>query len=73
LHDVLWLFAALNTIEPPIVEREAAMLLKKEKAWHGERQTLLDAGVRERLHELSAYLGHREWLDGTFSAGDLLT
>lgn len=67
-----WMFAALNTVEPPIVERSMAMILERDKSWYAERQTMLDDRVRGRLSELSAHLGDAEWLDGGFSAGDLL-
>jgi glutathione S-transferase len=69
---IVWMFAALNTVEPPIVEREAAMILEHGKAWFAERQQILDKRVRLRLGELAARLGSTEWLDGGFSAGDLL-
>ena len=69
---ISWMFAALNTVEPPIVERGMAMLFERDKAWYAERVTMLDARVRARLGELSARLGNAEWLDGAFSAGDLL-
>jgi glutathione S-transferase len=69
---IAWMFAALTTIEPPVVEREAAMILEKKESWYRERQRMLEDRVRERLGELSSYLGNREWLDGEFSAGDLL-
>ena len=67
-----WMFAALNTVESPIVEREAAMLLERDKPWAADRQPILDERVRVRLRELSSRLGEAEWLDGAFSAGDLL-
>lgn len=67
-----WMFAALNTVEPPIVEREAAMILEKDEAWYAARLPLLDERVRARLTPLAARLGDAEWLDGDFSAGDLL-
>jgi glutathione S-transferase len=69
---IAWMFAALNTVEPPIVEREAAMILERDKPWAGERQPILDERVRVRLRELSNRLGGADWLDGAFSAGDLL-
>ena len=67
-----WMFAALNTVEPPIVEREMATYFDRDKAWYGERLPLLEDRVRGRLGELSSRLGDAEWLDGAFSAGDLL-
>ncbi|MET0294782.1 MAG: glutathione S-transferase family protein [Phenylobacterium sp.] len=69
---VTWMFAALNTVEPPIVEREQAMLTERDKPWHAERAPMLEQRVRARLDPLSARLGEGEWLDGAFSAADLL-
>ncbi|HEY6644285.1 glutathione S-transferase family protein [Povalibacter sp.] len=69
---IAWMFAALNTVEPPIVERSMAMLLERDKSWHEERLRFLDDRVRVRLGELSSRLGDADWLDGEFSAGDLL-
>lgn len=69
---IAWMFAALNTIEPPIVELEMAMLLERDKSWHEARLPILQDRVRIRLGELSRRLGDAEWLDGAFSAGDLL-
>lgn len=69
---VAWLFAALNTVEPPIVEREMAELLERDEVWAEARQALLDERVRVRLGEVSARLGEAEWLEGGFSAGDLM-
>lgn len=68
-----WMFAALNTLEPPIVEREQAALIESDKPWHAERAPMLEARVRTRLAQLSTRLGDAEWLDGDFSAGDLMT
>jgi glutathione S-transferase len=67
-----WMFAALSTVEPPIVERGNAFLLERDKPWHGARRPLLDDRVRYRLDQLSRRLGEADWLDGPFSAGDLL-
>ena len=69
---VAWLFAALNTVEPPIVEREAAMILEKDRSWYKERLAILDQRVHDRLRDLSDRLGDAEWLDGGFSAADLM-
>ena len=69
---IVWLFAALNTVEPPIVEREAFMILERDKPYYEARLPLLDDRVRERLGELSAHLGAADWLDGDFSVGDLM-
>jgi glutathione S-transferase len=67
-----WMFAALNTVEPPIVDREMAILVERDKPWHEERLPPLERRVRNRLEQLSARLGDADWLDGAFSAGDLL-
>lgn len=69
---ITWMFAALNTVEPPILEREAARLLEGEKTWYEERLPLLEDRVRVRLEQLSGRLGDSDWLDSTFSAGDLM-
>ncbi|MGE5501894.1 MAG: glutathione S-transferase family protein [Ignavibacteriales bacterium] len=69
---VAWMFAALNTVEPPIVERSTAVLLERDQPWHADRLPLLDERVRVRLSQLSAALGDAEWLDGGFSTADLL-
>lgn len=67
-----WMFAALNTVEPPIVERETAILTERGEVWHAARLPRLDERVRVRLGRLSARLGDAAWLDGDFSAGDVL-
>ena len=69
---IAWMFAALTTVQSPIVERESAVLLERDKPWHQEREPILEQRVRVRLSELSDRLGEAEWLDGAFSAGDLL-
>jgi glutathione S-transferase len=67
-----WLFAALNTVEPPIVELGMAKLLERDKAWYEERRRMLEDRVHVRMAELSTCLGTAEWLDGGFSVGDLM-
>ncbi|MCP1763715.1 glutathione S-transferase family protein [Bradyrhizobium japonicum] len=69
---IAWMFAALNTLEPPIVEFGMAMLFERDKSWYEERLPILKDRVRIRLGELSRCLGGTEWLDGAFSAGDLM-
>jgi glutathione S-transferase len=71
-HAIAWMFAAHATMQPPIVEREASILMEKEKSWFAERLSILDDRVRVRLGQLSHRLGDADWLEGTFSAGDLL-
>src|SRR5215470_16825176 len=69
---ITWMFAALNTMEPPILEFANAKLLEGDKPWHEERLPLVEDRVRDRLHQLSSRLGDADWLDGAFSAGDLM-
>ena len=69
---IAWMFAALGTVEPPIVERSMATLVERDESWYAQRLPMLDARVRSRLAELSSRLGDADWLDGAFSAGDLL-
>ena len=69
---IAWMFAAKSTVEPPIVEREAAILFEKDKSWYEARLPILDDRVRSRLGDLSRRLGDADWLDGQFSAGDLM-
>jgi glutathione S-transferase len=69
---ITWMFSALNTVEPPIVDLSFARLLERDKDWYNARLPLLEERVRVRLKELSTRLGNADWLDGAFSAGDLL-
>jgi glutathione S-transferase len=69
---ITWMFAALSTVEPPILDLGTARLLEGDKPWHAERLPLVEDRVRVRLKQLSVRLGDADWLDGAFSAGDLL-
>ena len=69
---IAWMFAALSTVEPPIVERSMATLLERDKSWYAERLSMLDERVCVRLGQLSSRLGRADWLDDVFSAGDLM-
>jgi glutathione S-transferase len=69
---ITWMFAALNTMEPPIVDREIAKLVEGNKPWYEERLPLVEDRIRGRLDQLSGRLGDADWLDGAFSAGDLM-
>jgi glutathione S-transferase len=69
---ITWMFAAVNTVEPPILELANAKLLERDKSWSKERLPLVENRVRDRLKQLSARLGDADWLDGAFSAGDLM-
>jgi glutathione S-transferase len=69
---ITWMFAALNTVEPPILELANAKLLEGDKPWAKDRLPLVMDRVHDRLRQLSARLGSADWLDGAFSAGDLM-
>jgi glutathione S-transferase len=69
---ITWMFAALNTVEPPILELATAKFLEGDKPWTEARLPLVADRIRERLNQLSARLRDADWLDGTFSAGDLM-
>ena len=66
------MFAALNTVEPPILDREVARLVEHDKTWYEARLPILEDRIRVRLGDLSTRLGDADWLDDAFSAGDLL-
>lgn len=69
---IAWMFSALNTVEPPILELVTAKLLEGDKPWTKERLSLVENRIRGRLEQLSGRLGDADWLDGAFSAGDLM-
>ncbi|NEI72834.1 glutathione S-transferase family protein [Rhizobium lusitanum] len=69
---IMWMFAALTTVEQPIVDLAIAKLVEGVESWYEQRRPLVEERVRTRLGELSNRLGDAEWLDGWFSAGDLL-
>jgi len=69
---ITWMFAAVNTVEPPILELATAKIMESDKPWSKERLPLVADRVRDRLKQLSARLGSADWLDGGFSAGDLM-
>lgn len=69
---ITWMFAALNTVEPPILEFATAKFLEGDKPWTRERMPLIVDRIHDRLKQLSVRLGDADWLDGAFSAGDLI-
>jgi len=69
---ITWMFAALNTVEPPILELSTARILEGDRTWSEARLPLVKDRVRGRLEQLSGHLGDADWLDGAFSAGDLM-
>lgn len=69
---IAWMFAALNTVEPPIFDRALASILERDEPWYEQRLRFLEDSIHKRLRSLSSRLGDADWLDGEFSAGDLL-
>jgi glutathione S-transferase len=69
---IAWMFAALNTIEPPIVDRQVTIFVDGKESWGKQRLAAVEERIRKRLAELSTHLVQDGWLDGEFSAGDLL-
>ena len=69
---ITWMFAALSTVEPPILERETARFLERDEIWYEQRLPLVEKRIRDRVGQLSNRLGDAVWLDGAFSAGDLM-
>lgn len=69
---ISWMFAALNTVEPPIFERDLAQILDRDEPWFAARMRRLEETIRVRLADLARALGDRDWLDGGFSAADVL-
>ena len=69
---IAWMFAALNTVEPPILDLQTTKFLEADKSWYEQRLPMVKDRIRVRLGELSSRLGDADWLDGAFSAGDLM-
>jgi len=69
---ISWMFAAVSSVEPEIVQREIAFFFERDKSWYGERLAMVEERIRSRLGALSDRLGDADWLDGAFSAGDLV-
>ena len=69
---IMWMFAALATVEPPIVDRDVVEFFEAGKSWQGERFAMVDERIRTRLNQLVAAMGESEWIDGAFSAADIL-
>lgn len=69
---ITWMFATVSDVEPLIIQREVMEYLENDKSWASERMPLVEQRIRDRFAELSAYLGGADWIDGDFSAADVL-
>jgi glutathione S-transferase len=69
---IAWMFAAVSTIEPPILDYATTIIVERDKPWFEQRLPLVKDRVRDRLDDLARRLGDADWLDGDFSAGDLM-
>ncbi len=69
---ITWMFATVSDVEPLIIQREVMEYLESDKSWAAERMPLVEQRIRDRFTELAARLGDAEWLDGEFSAADVL-
>jgi glutathione S-transferase len=72
MRAITWMFAALNTVEPPILELVTARIFEGDRPWAEQRIALVSDRIRARMNQLAAPLGSADWLDGEFSAGDLM-
>ncbi len=68
---IMWLFAALNTVEPPLIELEQATFHERDASWFPERRIMLCDRIRVRFEQLARWLGEADWLESTFTLGDL--
>jgi len=66
------MFAAVSTVEPPILDLVTVRIIEGKENWAAERLPLVEERIHARLRDLAARLGDAEWLDGDFSAGDLM-
>ena len=69
---ITWMFAAVGTLEQPVVDMEVNEYFEADKPWGAERRPAVEQRLRRRLADLSTRLGDADWLDGDFSAGDLM-
>lgn len=73
VRAINWMFAALSSVEPVIVDREVVLYRERDESWFEQRLRLVEDRIRAKLTDLSRRLGNADWLDGQFSAGDLMT
>ena len=67
-----WIFAALNSIEPALQNLAAIDLFYADQEWAKLRRPGAEQAVLARLSQLTERLKNREYLEGRFTAGDLM-
>jgi glutathione S-transferase len=71
-RTIAWMFAALNSVEPPIQELGRLDVFHAGEAWAAARRPMAIEAVQKRLTALEDWLGGRDYLEDRFTAGDLL-
>ena len=66
-----WVVAALNSVEPQ-AQNFIQLDDRAEEEWAKARRAEVEADLVSRLTSLSAWLGDKDYLEGRFTAGDLL-
>jgi glutathione S-transferase len=69
---ITWLFAALNSIEIVLMPLAEIDFFFPDEEWAKLRRPEAETAARERLGELAAWLGEREYLEERFTVGDLM-
>jgi glutathione S-transferase len=71
-HAEQWVFAAMTSVEPAVQDLALVNVFERDQPWAEDRRPLSENRVDGRLKDLSARLGGREYLEGEFTAGDLM-
>lgn len=71
-HAEQWVFAAMNSVEPAVSDMALVNVFEADQPWAEQRRPLSEKRMRGRLHDLSEWLGDKNWLEGEFTVGDLL-
>jgi glutathione S-transferase len=72
MRSVAWMIAALNSIEPIILQLLAIDIFNRGQEWTRERRPQVVEFLESRLGKLSDALGDKEWFEGSFTIGDLM-
>ena len=67
-----WVIAALSSVEPAASDILACDAFEADKPWAKDRRAPVEQTMHGRLSDLARALGDRDWLDGSFTAGDLI-